>query len=191
MKPNHNFFGSALSYAFPCCLFLLLFSFTTFSALAQDDDDDPDKELAPPPVKVVSKDEKKLLDGEPNIKKRTQLTLELMDMKIADSEKASAEKNFTLTLNQLGSFEALMDNALTYLLKNNISNKTDKHLKTLEIHLRKQIPKLETLRRELPYKYGYYVEKLMKSVRAARAKAIEPLFDDTVVPGNESVENKP
>lgn len=188
MKQRHNFltstFGSVLYF---CTLFLII---SVFPAFAQDDDD-PDKEFAPPPVKVISKDEKKLLETETNTKKRTQLSLTLMEAKITASEKASGEKDNTLALNQLGSFEALMDNTLAYLLRNNAGDKTDKNLKTLEIYLRKQIPRLETLRREMPYKYGYYVEKLMKTVRAARAKAIEPLFDDTVVPETESAKKKP
>lgn len=183
MKQRHN----SLAFIIPLSLLLLI---SVVPAFAQDDDD-PDKDFAPPPVKVISKEEKKLLDAESNTKKRTQLSLSLMEAKMAGSEKASDEKDHTLALNQLGSFEALMDNTLGYLLKSNADDKTDKNLKAFEIYLRKQVPRLETLRREMPYKYGYYVEKLMKTVRSARAKAIEPLFDDTVVPENESAEKKP
>jgi hypothetical protein len=38
------------------------------------------------------------------------------------------------------------------------------------------------MRRAMPSRYGFYVQKLIRIVRDARTKAIEPLFDDTVLP---------
>ena len=42
--------------------------------------------------------------------------------------------------------------------------------------------RLEVLRRAMPSSYAFHVQRLIKAVREARTKAIEPLFDDTVVP---------
>lgn len=188
---NWRYFSGSVSVVKMLVFCSLVIAAFVIPILAQDDEDDPDKEFAPPPVKIITKEERKLLDSEPSTKKRTQLSIELMESKIAGSEKATGAKDHTQALNQLGSFEAVMDNTLTYLLKNNAGDKTDRNLKSFEIYLRKQIPRLETLRREMPYRYGYYVEKLMKTVRATRAKAIEPLFDDTVVPDKETADTKP
>jgi hypothetical protein len=47
--------------------------------------------------------------------------------------------------------------------------------------LRSYTPRLELIRRDLPIKYEYYVRVLIKVLREARARAIDPLFDDTVL----------
>jgi hypothetical protein len=165
-------------------LFLLLAGYCfPFTVHAQEEE--PPADAVPPPVRTLSQDEKKLLEAETGIKKRTQLSLDLMDARIAKSEKLLAENNFSASLNELGIFHGLLDNALNYLVKNDNGDKSvDKNFKTFEIYLRKQVPRLESIRREMPFKYGYYVQTLMRAVREARSKAVEPLFDNTVVPNN-------
>ena len=106
-----------------------------------------------------------------------------MEARLIKCEKLLVDNSFTDSLNELGGFHAVLDNVLNYLVKHNDgSNKVGNNFKNFEIYLRKQVPRLESIRREMPLKYGYYVGKLMIAVREARAKAVEPLFDDTVVP---------
>jgi hypothetical protein len=38
------------------------------------------------------------------------------------------------------------------------------------------------MRHDMPIRYEHYLRSLGKSIRAARTKAVENLFDDTVVP---------
>lgn len=164
-------------------IYLLLLTFYLLlcpAAFAQKDDEIP-ADAAPPPIRKLSQDETKSLAAETSIKKRTQLSLDLMEARIVKSEKLVAESNFVETLNELGGFQGLLDNAMSYLFRND-NGRIDKNFKNVEIYLRKQVPRLEAIRREMPFKYAYYVQRLMKEVREARAKAIEPLFDDTVVP---------
>ena len=54
--------------------------------------------------------------------------------------------------------------------------------------LRGFAPRLGLLRREIPAEYDYYVRVLIKYLRDARSKAIEPLFGDTVVPNRRTTE---
>lgn len=142
---------------------------------------EPPVDVAPPPLRVISPDERKTLDNESGLKKRTQISLEMMEARLINAEKYTSQDNFTQTLNNLGGFQALMENTFVYLEKNDADNKADNRFKQLEIFLRKQVPRLETLRRVMPYRYGYYVLKLMKVVRDTRAKAVEPLFAESVV----------
>ena len=171
-------------YYLPFAFLLFTFYFCLcLPVFAQQKEDDPPANVAVPPTKFLSQDEKKLLEAEKDTKKRTKLSLEFMEARIIKSEKLLVEDNFKDSLNELGGFHAVLDNALSYLVKHNDgSNKVDNNFKNFEIYLRKQVPRLETIRREMPIKYGYYVGKLMRAVREARAKAVEPLFDDTVVP---------
>jgi hypothetical protein len=145
--------------------------------------DELPKDAAPPPLKIVSKDERKSLDAETNAKKRTQLSLNLMEIRLKAAEDFAAQNKYQESINELGVFQGLLEDVLKYLeRKDDGGGKADDNYKRLEIGLRKTGPRLELVRRELPFRYGFYVQQIQKFVREARAKAIEPLFDDTVVP---------
>jgi hypothetical protein len=50
-----------------------------------------------------------------------------------------------------------------------------------EIGLRGFLPRIESIRRDLPIIYDDYLRALLKHVRDARSKAVEPFFDDSIV----------
>jgi len=148
------------------------------AAWAQEDDTD----AAPPPIKAVPTTEKDELASEPTLKDRTRISLELMGGHIAAAEKLSNDHDPNGAFKQLGMFEALMDDSVTYLSrKDTNSNKTLDALRKLEIGLRAFMPRLETIRRILPLNCDDYVRKLMKNLRDSRAKAVDPMFSDGVV----------
>jgi hypothetical protein len=162
---------------FALCLFVFAFCFPA-SAAAQPED----SEIAPP-LKSISKEEKQQLDAEMNIKKFTQLALSLMEARLKTAETQTTENNYREALDTLGGFQTLLENTLGFLSKNNPENvKVQNNLKKLELTLREQTGRLEVMRRAMPSRYGFYVQKLIRIVRDARTKAIEPLFDDTVLP---------
>ena len=161
--------------------YFLLFTSLAVLVPAQDDDEIP-ADAAPPPLKILSKDEKNNLESQgSNIKKRTKVSLELMDIRLEKAEKSQSASEFKQSLDELAGFHAILDNTLTFLIKTD-SGKSDRSFINFEIYLRKQIPRLEAIRREMPFKYGFHVGRIMKAVREARAKAVEPIFDDNVVP---------
>lgn len=161
--------------------YFLLFTFLAVLVPAQDDDEIP-ADAAPPPLKILSKDEKTNLESQGNnIKKRTKISLELMDLRLEKAEKSQSASEFKQSLDELAGFHAILDNTLSFLIKTD-SGKSDRSFINFEIYLRKQIPRLEAIRREMPFKYGFHVGRIMKAVREARAKAVEPIFDDNVVP---------
>jgi hypothetical protein len=167
---------------FAICLFVFAFCFPA-AASAQPEDID----IAPPPVKAISKEEKQQLETEPNVKKYTQIALGLMEARLKTAESQTTENNYREALNTLGGFQVLLENTLGFLSKNNTEDgKVQNNLKKLELSLREQTGRLEVMRRAMPSKYAFYVQKLIKIVRAARTKAVEPLFGDTVVPEPQS-----
>lgn len=169
------------SFIFRAATILLTAYCFLLTANAQIDEPPPD--AAPPPPKTIPKEEKKLLDSERDLKKRTQLSLKLLDEHLLKAESFSEQSAFQKSLNEIGYYQAILENALGFLnLRDNNSGKVDNNFKRLEIGLRKVIPRLEILRRGMPYNYGYYVRELQKVVRETRAKALEPLFDDSIVP---------
>ncbi len=168
--------------------FLLLLCFFCASASAQDESlQQPQPEdAAPPPLKMISKAEKSSLDAEANVSDRTKLSLTLMETRLGSAENFYNQNRFSEMFVELGGFSALIDNSLNFLKKNDDgrNGKVLNSFKRLEINLRRFAPRIELMRRELPAKYEFYVRGLLKSVRAARSQAVEPMFDDTVVRSN-------
>ncbi len=166
---------------FPCLFIFICVFCLTLPLRAQQE---PPEDVAPPPLKTLSKTEKNQLAAETNVKKHTILALELMDNRLASAETFNNEKQFDNMFDELGGFNALIDNTLAYLNKNdNDSGKVLNNFKRLEMNLRKYTPRLELIRRDVPARYEPYVRNLIIDLRDARAKAVEPLFDNSVVPG--------
>ena len=166
--------------------FLFTFAFLLSTASAQDDLPD----TVPPPLIIVSKQERTSLDAQTDVKARTKLALELMQARFAAAERLNSGADFDGMFRELGGFHGLLDNTLDFLLRSDKNNnKVLNNFKRLEIGLRGFTPRLETIRRELPQRYEEYVGNLIKHVRNARTRAVEPLFSDTVVPANRKPDN--
>ena len=162
-------------------LIILLFVSHCFISATNAQDDKPE-DLVPPPLAIVSKGEKSQLEAESDAKKHTQLSIELMDARLIKATELSSKNQYKESLDELGAFQALLRNAFNFLKRNNNgSKKILNNYKKFEISLRGFMPKLEIIRRDMPIKYGYHVRTLMKFVREARANAVEPLFDDSVL----------
>lgn len=178
-------FGGQLSVAadafFGGCFLLLTVFSLSLTAHAQQDE--PLNATAPPPLKILSKTEKSQLEAVNDLKARTKLALELMEARLLKAESLNAQEQYQEMFTELGSFHALVDNTLDFLSKNNNdSGKVLNNFKRMELSLRKYITRLELIRRDLPIKFELYVRMLVKFIREARTRAVEPLFDDTVVP---------
>ncbi len=142
----------------------------------------PIDEIAPPPLRLISQVEKNRLAAESDVKKRTKLGLELMDARLKQAEAFDTNDDHDQMFVQLGAFHGLMDSMLEFLNKSDKdSGKVLNNFKRFEIGLRGFTPRLELIRRDLPLRYEQYVRILIRNLRSTRAKAIEPLFDDSVV----------
>lgn len=151
------------------------------AASAQQDVDD----TYPPPPKVMSDQEKSQLEAADSVKKRTKLALEMMDARMTKAEAFHDSKKLDAMFVELGAFHALIDHTFAYLDKSdNDSNKVLNNFKRLEIGLRRFMPRLEVIRRDLPVRYEFYPRLLVRYIRETRSRAIEPLFSDTVVPNS-------
>jgi hypothetical protein len=145
-------------------------------------------DVAAVPDKTFSESEKKSLDLEKNVKKRTELSINLMESRLHTAELLVQEPKFQSALGEIGVYQGLLEDSFNFLESNDLKNdKVQDNFRKLELVLRKHILRLELIRREMSYKYGWHVQKLMKLVREIRAKAVEPLFSDTVVPDNKPI----
>jgi hypothetical protein len=151
-------------------------------ALIIAQDQKPDGVVDAPEVQL-SEDEKKKLDAEKGVRKRTELSFILMESRLKSAEDLAQQPKFQDSLVNVIGYKTLLDDAVGFLEKSDTENdKVQNNLKRLEMILRKHITRLELIRRDMPYKYGWHVGESIKYVRKIRAKAIEPLFDDSVLP---------
>lgn len=138
---------------------------------------------APPPLKLLSKNEKSALEADSQPKSRTALTLSLMEDRLKSAEQHHSSEDYFAMYQELGGFQALLDNQLDFLLRNSsTSNKSIVSLKKFEISLHAFAPRIEILRREVPSEYEPYLLSLLKYLNEAREKALEPLFGDAGQP---------
>jgi hypothetical protein len=170
---------------FAFSLFIFHISLFTF-VNAQPPVEEP-KDAEPPPLKLLSKSEKTQLGAATEIKDRTTLAIALMDARLKLAEDLGAKEAYADMFVELGGFHALMDNTLNFLNRNDDgSRRVLNNFKKFEISLRGFLSRIENIRRELPLKYEFYVRGLVKNVRDARTRAVEPLFDTTAVPVKDS-----
>jgi len=157
------------------CLLVLALLVNAAPIAGQDDPNAP----APPPLKLVSKDEKTRLTRETNVKARTTLALALMDARLAAAEKSAGSENFDAMFTEFGGFQGILDNMMDFLLMSDTdSGKVLNNFKRFEIGLRGFVPRIEVVRRDLPIRYEPYVKGVIKYIRDARSKALEPLFGE-------------
>ncbi len=176
-----RFWQPILSYRAFVLLTLVLISLQFGSSTAYGQTDDQD--IAPPPLKFVSKEELAQLGAVPDVKKHTKLALELMANRLKQAETLHSQEQYDDMFKQLGGFHGLMDNTLAFLDGSGKERgKVLNNYKRFEIGIREYRPRLELIRRDLPLRYELYVRNLIGYLRDARAKAVEPMFSDTVLP---------
>ncbi len=140
-------------------------------------------DIEPPPLRMISKEETSKLEAEKDVKGYTKLAVVLMEARLKKAETFSLENQYQEMFGELGAFHSLVDRSLIFLNNHDTdSGKVLNNLKRLEISLRAFLPRLELIRRELPFRYESYTRTLIKYVREARTRAIEPFYDDSVVP---------
>lgn len=172
--------SSRLFYLLPLTFFSVFF-FTAGSINAQEEIIPTN--LAPPAVKVLSKEEKTALAGVTDVKDRTKLALDLMEVRLKKAEEQNTQEMFNGVLSELGGFQALMDDAIRFLNRNNNGGgKSMNNFKKFEMALRAFMPRIEILRRDLPERFEFHVRSLLITVRDTRSKAVEPFFSTTILP---------
>jgi len=150
-----------------------------FSAVSAQEPDVIPPDAAPPPLKALSKTEKDQLAAAKNVKDRTKLTLEFMDARMKVAEGYVPQEQYEMVFRELGGFHALVLDALEYLTESEADEKKVlDNFKRFEIGLRTFTHRLELIRREMPPQREYYVRLLLREMREARARAVEPLFGD-------------
>jgi hypothetical protein len=137
---------------------------------------------APPPIMVIAKEERLQIDAAGDAKARIRVTIDLAAARITRAEQLTKESNYDAAGTEVGSYQALIEDSLTFLngMKRD-SNKTRDLCKRLELALRSHGPRLTTMRRETPLEYAVWLKKAEEFARAARTEVLNTFYGHTVV----------
>ena len=164
-----------------CVPLLLLSLWLPSAARAQGESQDAPLTV-PPPLVYVPREDRAQLDAEGDVKRRTQLSVRLAEARLARAEQLTDEEKYEQVTTELGVYQGLVEDALKFLAAQPAKkNKTRDNNKRLELALRPHVSRLETMRRETPAAYGANFKAMIEYVRAARDRALESFYDDTVL----------
>jgi hypothetical protein len=164
---------------------LAFVALATGSAAAQTDAnaqraDDP----AAPPLRYVPDDVRRQLDAEArDVKARTKLSLQFAEDRLTRAAAAIDADRFEEATNELGIYEAIVADTIHFVqASGRTGNKLRDTFKRIELALRAQVPRIETLRRGLPAAHAVYAKATIEFVRVQRDQALSAFYDDTVIP---------
>lgn len=137
---------------------------------------------APPPLKVIPKEERAQLEAENDTKDRLKLTMQFALAHLQTAERHTAQSNFEQASTEVGTYHALIENALNLLaaLKRD-STRTRDVYKRLELALRAHGPRLTAMRRITPIEFAVWIKKTEDFAREGRTEALNSFYGHTVV----------
>lgn len=168
-------------------IFVAVFALACGEALAQQQDSAKQhgEELnAPPPMRYLPDDVRKQLEAERDPKARMRLSLDLAEQRLDRVAEQANSEHFVAATGELGIYEAIVQDTVHFLQAANpgrASSKLRDLCKHVDITLRAHIPRLETIRRELPSQHAVYLRDAIEFVREERDLALNAFYDDTVI----------
>jgi hypothetical protein len=137
---------------------------------------------APPPLKVIPKAERAQLEAETDTKDRLKLTMQFATAHLETAERHTAQSNFEQASTEVGTYHALVENALTLLagLRRDKTGTRDAY-KRLELALRAHGPRLTAMRRVTPIEFAVWIKKTEDFARDGRTEALNSFYGHTVV----------
>ncbi len=142
--------------------------------------------IAPPPAKVISQTEREEIDAAKDSKARLRVTLTLAENHLLKAEQETDQHNYEMAARELGTYWALIENALTFLRGMSPDrDKTRDLYKRLELALRAHGPRLTSVRRTTPLEYAVWIKNLEEIARKGRTEALNSFYGNTVLRENQ------
>jgi hypothetical protein len=164
------------------CALLFLYACLSPGARAQDQLLFPSPS-APPPMKFISNTERGQLSAAHDAKARLKASIDIAESRILRAEQFTVDQRFIAAITELGIYQAIIEDALTFLGQQKTdSNKTRDLYKRLEIQLRADATRLESIRRVTPSEFAIHIRTIRDFADGARTIALNAFFSDTVLP---------
>ena len=137
---------------------------------------------APPPPKVISAEERSMLERAGDGKGRVKKAIEIAEAHLTQAEGFTAAERHHDASAELGKYWALIEDVLHHLSPlNTDKTKTRDLYKRLELSLRAHGTRLAMMRRTTPNEYAVWVKELEDFTRSSRTEALNSFYGDTVV----------
>jgi hypothetical protein len=139
------------------------------------------EQTAPPPLKIVTRQDRILINEEKDSKARVRVILDLAEAHLAKAELQTSHLNYDDAAAEAGKYSALIEEAFTFLrtLKQD-SNKTRDLYKRVELTLRAHGPRLSIMRRTTPSAYAIWIKATEDFARRGRTEALNSFYGQTV-----------
>ncbi|HEX8282590.1 MAG TPA: hypothetical protein VF588_04510 [Pyrinomonadaceae bacterium] len=142
----------------------------------------PREEGGPPPVRYVPVDVRSRLDAERDPKARARLGMLIAEECLDRAAQFAEQDQFVAATGQVGVYQAVVEDTIGFLHRpGRAGNKLRDIFKRVEITLRAHVPRLETIRRELPSQHAVYLKDAIDFVRDSRDQALGAFYDDAVI----------
>jgi hypothetical protein len=136
----------------------------------------------PPPMRYIPEELRAQLSAARDLKAHTRLSLELAEAQIARANDHTAADRFEDATRELGIYEAIIRDAVSFIHKSGpVDNKRRDQYKRIELALRSHVPRIETIRRNLPSQNAVYAKATLDYIRGLRTEALNAFYDDTVL----------
>ena len=137
---------------------------------------------APPPAKIISAEERSMLERAGDNKGRVKKTIEIAEGHLTQAEAFTAADKHHEASAELGKYWALIEDVLRHLSPlDNDKTKTRDLYKRLELSLRAHGTRLVMMRRTTPVEYAVWVKELEEFTRSSRTEALNSFYGQTVV----------
>lgn len=141
-----------------------------------------DQMEAPPPMKHIPRAERERLSAVVDTKARTRLSLQLIEERLENAERLARSQQFAGATAELGIYQSLIEDALSYLRERSNANKPQRDLfKLMDLRLRAQGSRIEAIRRITPFDDAANVKAAYEYVWAARTEVLNAFYGDEVV----------
>ncbi|HEY0544619.1 MAG TPA: hypothetical protein VGC91_04410 [Pyrinomonadaceae bacterium] len=138
---------------------------------------------AAPPMKFISSTERGQLSAARDAKSRLKTSIEMAENRLLRAEQFTVDQRYSAATCELGIYQAIIEDALHFLGQQKVdSDKTRDLYKRLEIQLRADSIRLESIRRVTPSDYAVHVKTIRDFTDNARTDALNCFFSDTVLP---------
>jgi hypothetical protein len=161
---------------------VLMLVISAFATAAIGQEPRPHQDIAPPPLRIISREERALINAEKDQKDRLKLTIELANVHLTTVEAETTKQDYDKAAAAAGRYWALIEDAFAFLktLKTD-SNKTRDLYKRIELTLRAHGPRLATIRRSTPLEYSVWIKEIEELARSGRTEALNSFYGHTVV----------
>jgi hypothetical protein len=139
-------------------------------------------QTAPPPMKYIPPADWSRLNGQRGPGDRTRASIELAEAHLVRALALTNEGRFDDAASEMGCYQALFEDALKYMSEMDQERGKVRDLyKRLELALREQAPRIETIRRSTPVEYAVHIRAILEYTKDARAHALESFYGNTVL----------